>query len=118
MDFLVRCVLGLVVLWLLLAGNAGAQEGFHGVGHEAWHGSFYSHLKRPDTHTSCCSLSDCRPTQGRQAGDHYEVLLDGAWTPVPTDKVVKETAPDGGYHVCAPELPKGVLYCVILPPEG
>jgi hypothetical protein len=116
-DVLVRCVLALVVLWAFLA-DAWAQEGHHGVNHETWHSSFYSHLMRPDTKTSCCNLSDCRPTQGRQMGDHYEVLVDGAWTPVPPDKVVRETAPDGGYHVCAPEVPKGILYCVILPPEG
>ena len=35
---------------------------------------------------SCCNLMDCRPTQSRMVGDHYEVKVDGAWTPVPYDQ--------------------------------
>ena len=54
-------------------------------------------------------------------GDHYEIKLDGEWLQVPTDKIINAVAPDGGAHVCAPEQithHKGVLFCVILPPEG
>ena len=53
-------------------------------------------------------------------GDHYEVKVDGLWTPVPNDKINNVIAPDGGAHVCAPRQVgqnKGVLFCVILPPE-
>jgi hypothetical protein len=45
---------------------------------------------------------DCRPTQSRMVGDHYEVKVDGEWTPVPNDKINSVVAPDGGAHVCAP----------------
>jgi hypothetical protein len=54
-------------------------------------------------------------------GDHYEVKVDGAWTPVPYDKINNVIAPDGGAHVCAPRQVgpnKGVIFCVILPSEG
>jgi hypothetical protein len=54
-------------------------------------------------------------------GDHYEVKVDGEWTPVPNDKINNVVAPDGGAHVCAPRQTgpnKGVLFCVVLPPEG
>jgi hypothetical protein len=54
-------------------------------------------------------------------GDHYEVKVDGAWMPVPYDKINNEVAPDGGAHVCAPKQVgqnKGVVFCVILPSEG
>jgi len=54
-------------------------------------------------------------------GDHYEVKVDGAWTPVPPDKINNVIAPDGGAHVCAPEqegVNRGVLFCVVLPPDG
>ena len=64
---------------------------------------------------------DCRPTQSRIVGDHYEVKVDGVWTPVPYDKINNAVAPDGGAHVCAPRQVgpnKGVLFCVILPTEG
>ena len=63
--------------------NAAAQEGYYGVGHDKWHQGFYSKRKRNDGQGSCCNLMDCRPTQSRMVGDHYEVKVDGAWTPVP-----------------------------------
>jgi len=70
---------------------------------------------------SCCNLMDCRPAQSRMVGDHCEVKVDGAWTPVPYDKINNVIAPDGGVHVCAPRQVgpnKGVIFCVILPSEG
>jgi hypothetical protein len=54
-------------------------------------------------------------------GDHYEVKVDGAWMPVPRNKINNVIAPDGGAHVCAPKqegVNKGVLFCVVLPPDG
>src|SRR5262249_26217599 len=62
-------------------------EGYYGIGHDKWHRDFYSKLKRNDGRGSCCNLMDCRPTQSRMVGDHYEVKVDGAWTPVPYDKI-------------------------------
>src|SRR5262245_45758796 len=59
--------------------SAAAQEGYYGVGHDKWHQGFYSKLKRNDGQGSCCNLMDCRPTQSRMVGDHYEVKVDGAW---------------------------------------
>ena len=103
-----------------LCANAAAQEGYYGVGHEKWHQGFYSTLKRNDG-GSCCNLMDCRPTQSRMVGDHYEVKVDGAWTPVPSNKINNVIAPDGGAHVCAPkqeDVNRGVLFCVVLPPDG
>ena len=96
-------------------------RGYHGVGHEGWHESFYSRLKRKDNKTSCCNLTDCVPTQSRMTDRGYEVLVEGEWTPVPQDVIQKVTAPDGGAHVCFPKAnaiyPKGTLFCVVLPPE-
>ena len=101
--------------------SAAAQEGYYGAGHHNWHQSFYSKLQRNDGQGSCCNMMDCRPTQSRMVGDHYEVKVDGQWTPVPNDKIKNVVAPDGGAHVCAPTQfgpNKGVIFCVILPPEG
>jgi hypothetical protein len=97
-----------------------AQDGHIGHGHDKWHKGFYDTLQRPDTRGSCCNLTDCRPTQGRVVGDHYEIKVNGAWVSVPADKVVKKPAPDMGFHVCAPYKFDGKpenLYCVVLPPE-
>src|SRR5262249_37385723 len=101
--------------------SAAAQEGYYGIGHDKWHRDFYSKLKRNDGRGSCCNLMDCRPTQSRMVDDHYEVKVDGAWTPVPYEKINNVVAPDGGAHVCAPSQVgpnKGVLFCVILPSDG
>ena len=106
---------------VFLCVSAAAQEGYYGVGHDKWHEGFYSKLKRNDGGGSCCNLMDCRPTQSRIVGDHYEVKVDGVWTPVPYDKINNVVAPDGGAHVCAPRQlgqNKGVIFCVILPSEG
>src|SRR5215467_7121683 len=100
--------------------RAVAQEGYYGAGHDKLHQGFFSQLRRNDG-GSCCNLMDCRPTQSRIVGDHYEVKVDGVWTPVPYDKINNVVAPDGGAHVCAPRQlgpNKGVLFCVILPSEG
>ena len=66
---------------LFFCVNAAAQEGYYGAGHDKLHQGFYSQLRRNDG-GSCCNLMDCRPTQSRVVGDHYEVKVDGVWTPV------------------------------------
>jgi len=107
---------------LVLAAPAMAAEGDHGQGHDRWHGEFYSKLVRPDTKTSCCNLADCRPTEIRSAGDHYEVKKDGRWIAVPPAKIVKIAPPDGGAHICAPPSASPVwgpdeVFCVVMPFE-
>jgi len=42
-------------------------------------------------------------------------MVDGAWTPVPENTIIEVLAPDSGAHVYAH---KGLLFCVILPPES
>jgi hypothetical protein len=110
-----------VLAALLLTTGALAQEGHIGHGHHYWHQDFYQTLVTPDTKVSCCNLTDCRPTSGRMVKDHYEVKVDGNWVMVPPGKIVKKSAPDLGYHVCAPRNFSGKpehLYCVVLPPES
>jgi hypothetical protein len=106
---------------LTFSAHAQAQEGHLGAGHDKWHQSFYNALQRPDGKGSCCNLTDCRPTSGRTVDDHYEVKVNGAWISVPQTKIIHRSAPDGGYHVCAPYNFRGnpeELYCVIVAPEG
>ena len=105
----------------LLSAPAVAQDGHHGAGHDRWHRDFYAKLKRNDGQGACCNDTDCRPTRSRVAGGRYEVRVDNEWVPVPDEAINAEIAPDGGAHVCAPKQlghNRGVLYCVILPPEG
>ncbi len=65
----------------LLFLSAGAQEGHHGVGHDKWHRDFYDRLLQKDG-SSCCTHVDCRPTQSRIVGNHYEVKVYGRWVTV------------------------------------
>jgi len=102
--------------FLVVAPNALSQEGYHNQGHSQWHEYFYNHLMRNDTKTSCCSMSDCVPTQSRMTPQGHEVKIEGKWTRVPPDKVLKVSPPDGGAHVCFTNGPIQIL-CVVLPPE-
>ena len=105
-------------LSVFLCESASAQEGYYGVGHDKWHQGFYTNFRRNDGHGSCCNLIDCRPTQSRMIGDHYEVKVDGEWVLVPNDKINNVVAPDGGAQSalrCRIARSKGVMFCVILP---
>jgi hypothetical protein len=118
MRAVVRPGIVLVVFWF---NAAVAQEGYLGQDHDKWHHSFYQTLERPDTKSPCCNLTDCRPTSGRQVDGHYEVKVNGAWVSVPPGKILKQSAPDLGFHVCAPFKFDGRpdhLYCVVVPPES
>ena len=118
MHLVAKLSLLLALFWSV---EAGAQDGYFSRGHEMWHHGFYQTLIRPDTKTPCCNLTDCRPTSGRQVGDHYEVKVNGAWVSVPRDKILNTAAPDLGFHVCAPFKFDGQpdhLYCVVIPPES
>ncbi len=93
------------------------QHGMHGHGHDGLH-SWYLTLKQPGSGMSCCNNEDCRPTMSRVVDNAVQVEIDGEWTNVPPEKIVKTPSPDLGSHVCAPKqnkkLPKGHIYCVIL----
>jgi hypothetical protein len=109
-----------LVLAVLSSPTAVAQEGYLGHDHDKWHQGFYRTLERPDAKTPCCNLTDCRPRSGRQVDGHYEVKVNGAWVSVPPSKILKQSAPDLGFHVCAPFKFDGQpehLYCVVVPPE-
>lgn len=103
-----------------LAGNrllADDLHGNHGVGHAELH-HWYLTLRQPITGMSCCSNRDCRPTQARVENGIVEVEVDGEWTAVTQDKIIKTPSPDLQSHVCAPKpgfmFSKGHIFCVVL----
>jgi hypothetical protein len=116
----------LVISFLFPASFAFAADehtGQHGAGHAQWHDAFYKNLTIPGSKTSCCNLADCRPTQIRSNGAHYEIKKDGRWIKVQTEKIVKTTAPDGGAHICAPDSYGGrfdpdYVFCIVMPLES
>lgn len=114
-----NAIVSLALLAFAMAPHALAQDahGQHGNDHNLYH-HWYKTLKQPGTGLSCCNDEDCRPTVSRVVDNVVQVLLDGEWTPVPREKILKTPSPDLGSHVCAPKASslreKGFLYCVIL----
>ena len=49
---------------------------------------WFRSLVQPGTSISCCSVSDCRATEYRIEGDHYEALIGEAWFAVPSDRIL------------------------------
>jgi len=70
---------------------------------------WFQSLAVPGTGVSCCSIADCRPTDYRTVGDHYEALIEGKWVVIPPRKVLDRTDnPIGRGVVCwTPE--RGVM---------
>lgn len=91
------------------------HEGIHGEGHNKLH-HWYKTLRQPFTGYACCDGKDCRPTTARVRNRVVEVLVDGEWTRVPYDKILKRKSPDLNTHVCAPKGPWSpkVIFCVVL----
>ena len=67
----------------------------------------------------CCDMADCRVTDYREVGDHYEVLIDErfpgvrepSWERVPARAVVERTEnPTGGAVACWHE---GEVFCFV-----
>ena len=62
---------------------------------------WFQSLRQPGTGMSCCSIADCRATDYRTSGDHYEVLINDKWTLVPKDKILQRIDnPVGRAVVC------------------
>lgn len=62
---------------------------------------WFQSLRQPDTGVSCCSIADCRTTDYRTLGDHYEALIDDKWVRVPPEKVLQRVDnPTGRAVVC------------------
>ena len=62
---------------------------------------WFRSLMQPGTGISCCALSDCRATESRITGDHYEALIGEKWFVVPPEKILQRTDnPIGRAIVC------------------
>jgi hypothetical protein len=78
---------------------------------------WYNSLRAPWTNALCCSMADCRPTDSRVSGDHYEAFVGGEWRPVPPDRVLQRTDnPTGRAVVCW--TPSAGIMCFVRGPES
>ncbi len=90
-----RLVLVVALLFAVVAHAAPPPDGDPALA------PWFRDLREPDTGQSCCSIADCRPTEARTRGDHYEVLIEGQWLTVPPDKVLhRSDNPTGRPIVC------------------
>lgn len=88
----------LLAVLLLGAGAAGADPPPNADPALA---PWFRSLLQPGTSISCCSVADCRATEYRIEGDHYEALIGDTWFVVPPDKVLERTDnPTGRAVVC------------------
>ncbi len=73
-------------------------------------------LRRPDGGGSCCSItSDCRVTEFRRRGDHYQALYAGAWIDVPESAILhRRDNPLGRAVLCAMNSGRAVhVFCFV-----
>jgi hypothetical protein len=78
---------------------------------------WFRSLLQPGTSVSCCSVTDCRATESRVAGDHYEALIGDKWFAIPADKVLQRTDnPIGRAIVCW--SPQRGIVCFVRPTES
>jgi len=78
---------------------------------------WFRSLMQPGTGISCCALSDCRATESRITGDHYEALIGEKWFVVPPDKILQRTDNPNGRAVVCWTPQRGIL-CFVRPTES
>jgi hypothetical protein len=90
----------------------------------------YSHLK-DGSGGACCDDRDCQPALYRFTAGDLQMLVDGRWIEVPSDKIqyralLGDTGETGGGHWCGSGYEMGgydinvpyVTKCAILPPQA
>ncbi len=83
-----RAAVAVVLLLSDRASGAGCQAARE---RRSGAGAVVPGAAQPGTGISCCSIADCRQTDYRAAGDHYEALVQGRWISVPPEKVLDRT---------------------------
>jgi hypothetical protein len=78
---------------------------------------WFNSLRLPFTNALCCSIADCRPTDSRIVGDHYEAFVGGEWLAVPSDRILQRSDnPTGRAVVCW--TPSAGIMCFVRGPES
>src|SRR5262249_39416342 len=99
-----------------------AQEGYYGVGHDRWHREFYSKLNRNDGRGTCCNLM----AVARRKAAWLATITKSRWTANGRRFPMTGSTMWSRRMVALMSAPpdkqvgpnKGVLFCVVLPPEG
>ena len=78
---------------------------------------WFNSLRQPWTNALCCSIADCRPTDSRISGDHYEAFVGGQWRSVPPDRILQRADNPTGRAVACWTKQVGIL-CFVRAPES
>ena len=71
---------------------------------------WFKSLMRNDGGGSCCDTSDCRAVDYRIGPKGYEAFVDGEWTPIPSNIVLRRhDNPTGGAVLCMNHLFRTML---------
>lgn len=102
-------LVALALLALLAFISSPRSQDGHAQNHD-----WYKYL-RSNSGQSCCNgdetHGDCRPVRAYLGDDGvWYAWLYGVWSPVPSDTVLKQSAPNGGSHICEQG---GRIYCFI-----
>jgi hypothetical protein len=77
---------------------------------------WFQGLRQPGTGMSCCSMADCRQTDFRIAGSHYEAMVEGEWQQVPPATILERSDNPTGRAVVCYTPARGIM-CFIRGPE-
>lgn len=107
--------LGVVALVLATAGLAGAVQAAPPTDADPAWSPWFQSLQRPDGGGSCCSASDCRPTEFRVMAGHFEAHYRDGWLVIPDSKVVARVDnPTGRAVLCADGDGTAIMiYCFV-----
>lgn len=99
------------LLAALLVAAAGSSVAAPPPGADPALSEWYSSLRSPITHGSCCGLADCRhPDEVRISGGDRSVRFGGRWYDVPPAAVLAMVNPTGAPVAC---LYSGAVICFI-----
>ena len=74
---------------------------------------WFKSLMRNDGKGSCCGTADCRVVDYRTGPQGYEAFLDGQWSVVPPEIILRRhDNPTGGAVLCVDHLFRTML-CVV-----
>jgi len=77
---------------------------------------WFQGLRQPGTGMSCCSIADCRQTDFRTKGSHYEAMVEGEWREVPQSTILEQIENPTGHAVVCYTPSRGIM-CFIRGPE-
>ena len=70
----------------------------------------FESLMRNDGKGSCCGTADCRAVDYRTGPNGYEAFVDGEWTAVPNEIILRRhDNPTGGAVLCVERLFRTML---------